>query len=88
MPEIKQTPRTIEEKRTRVRILLGNLIVQVDPRNRHASTLAMRIGVSRQYLNNCIDLGRCGRPLAERLQKEFGKIAAPVDELCWNLLDH
>lgn len=87
MPTVAQTPRTQDEKRLRCRILLGVLLVHVDPEKRLPTTLAERMGVTRQYVHRCINKGRCDRPFALSLQKEFGPALAPADELCWPKID-
>lgn len=78
---------TEAEKRLRTQVLLSQMIVQHDPIRRNVGSFAKRVGVSRQHIYRALEAGRCSMPLARRLQKVFGKTAAPLDELCWSILD-
>lgn len=74
---------TDDEKRDRVRKLIGYLIVDIDPERRSSQPLSDKIGFSRQFVNLCIQRGRCSPDLAKTLQRTFGKEKAPADQLCW-----
>lgn len=83
-PSVRVTQMTDDEKRHRVRLLLGYMIVDIDPERRSAEPLARKMGFSRQFINLCIQRGKCSPDLAKRLQREFGKEKAPADQLCWS----
>lgn len=88
MATVTVVHKTDAEKRLKVQLLLGNLVVQNDPKNRSIALFAKRVGVSRQYVYRCIEDGFCPAPMVTKLQKAFGKAAAPMDELCWSKLDN
>ena len=88
MPTVTIAAKTEAEKKLRVRILLSLMIVQHDPHHRGVTAFAGRVGVSRQYIWNCLDAGRCPAALARKLQKIFGPAAAPIEELCWSKIDN
>jgi hypothetical protein len=88
MPTVTVTPKTEAEKKLRAQVLLSQMVVLNDPVRRSVAAFAKRVGVSRQYIYKCMDEGRCTFDLANRLQKEFGKTVAPVDELCWTKINN
>lgn len=84
MATVHVAPKTEAEKKLRAQVILSSLIVRNDPVRRSVAAFAKRLGFTRQYIYRCIDEGRCTVALVNKLQKEFGANAAPMDELCWS----
>ena len=87
MPTITVIHKTEAEKKLRVQVLLSQMIVEHDPKNRSVASFAERVGVSRQYVYLCLDNGYCPASMVRKLQKAFSVNAAPMDELCWSKIN-
>lgn len=65
-----------------VSFILRNLALRIDPRNGHLKSLAPLLDTHEVTLSNWIAQGYVPFHKARKLEAKFGKVHAPIDDLC------